>query len=176
MKASGSYASLLQGVSQQVPKDRGPGQHTEQVNMLPDPVHGLVRRHGSKFVAESVTTLDPTLIAAFTTDTDNWRTFEYSNNNHDYVLLVRRQARTAGSTLPVMIVYDRTAVAFLPLARPVTDTELDLLESGGVSAITSIGRYVYMAGNTTGTTATTTTPWADAANQQESVVWMRGGA
>lgn len=176
MKASGSYSSLLQGVSQQVPKDRGPGQHTEQVNLLPDPVHGLTRRHGSKWVAETATTLDPTKIASYIADTDNYLSFEYTNNSHVYVLLVRRQARPVGSDLPVIVAYDRTAAAFLPVARPVTDAQIDLLESGGVSAMTSIGRYVYLAGNTTATTASTTTPWADAANQQESVVWIRGGA
>lgn len=41
-----SYLNLLQGVSQQVPRARLPGQLTEQTNMLSDPVTGLRRRPG----------------------------------------------------------------------------------------------------------------------------------
>lgn len=44
MKVDGSLKSLLQGVSQQPPRDRLPGQCTEQVNMTSDPVQGLARR------------------------------------------------------------------------------------------------------------------------------------
>lgn len=176
MKASGSTSSLMQGVSQQVPQDRGPGQHTEQINMLPDPVQGLSRRHGSKFVAERQLTNDPSLIAAYTADTDNWRTFEYSNAGHDYVVLVRSAARPVGSTLPVLMVYDRTAKAFLPVTRNVTDAQLDLLESGGVSAITAIGKYVFMAGFTTPATASSVDLLNAGTNPADAVVWIRGGA
>ena len=52
MKVESSYDSLLRGVSQQVPQERAIGQHTEQVNMLSDPVNGLARRHGSVNLAE----------------------------------------------------------------------------------------------------------------------------
>ena len=44
MKVDGSLKSLLQGVSQQPPRDRLPGQATAQENMLSDPVSGLTRR------------------------------------------------------------------------------------------------------------------------------------
>ena len=43
-KVDGSLKSLLQGVSQQPPRDRLPGQSTEQLNMSSDPVSGLTRR------------------------------------------------------------------------------------------------------------------------------------
>ena len=45
-----SYPPLLQGVSQQHQDLRKPGQVTEQVNMLSDPVTGIRRRPGMKFV------------------------------------------------------------------------------------------------------------------------------
>ncbi|HVH93234.1 MAG TPA: hypothetical protein VM783_17855 [Candidatus Acidoferrum sp.] len=41
-----SYKPPLQGVSQQIPEERLPGQVTAQVNMLADPVTGLRRRPG----------------------------------------------------------------------------------------------------------------------------------
>lgn len=176
MKASGSAASLMQGVSQQVPQNRGPGQHTEQVNMLPDPVQGLSRRHGSRWVAETLLDSAHANLAAYIADTDNWRSFEYSNGGHDYVILYRAAARPVGSDLPPLMMYDKTDAVFLPYLRNVTDAQLDLLESGGISSMVAIGKYVFLSGLTTPATATSTNAWDDPANQQEAVVWIRGGA
>ncbi len=44
-----SYKTLLQGVSQQLPAERLPGQLTAQVNMVADPVTNLRRRPGVTF-------------------------------------------------------------------------------------------------------------------------------
>lgn len=44
-----SYKSLLQGVSQQIPSERLPGQVGAQVNMLSDPVTNIRRRPGAEF-------------------------------------------------------------------------------------------------------------------------------
>lgn len=176
MKASGSVASLMQGVSQQIASERRVGQHTAQVNMLPDPVQGLSRRHGSRWVAELQTAHDPLLITTLASDTASYRTFEYSNGGNDYVILRRTAAKVVGSTLPPVIVYNRTTKTFLTYVRNVSDATLDLLEAGGSSAITAIGKYVFLAGNTIVPVASSTNAWADAANQQESAVWVRGGA
>lgn len=43
----GTVQSLLQGVSQQIPRERQPGQVGEQLNMLSDPVTGIRRRPGA---------------------------------------------------------------------------------------------------------------------------------
>lgn len=51
MKVDGSLKSLLQGVSQQPPRDRLPGQGTEQINLRSDPVIGLTRRPPTDMVA-----------------------------------------------------------------------------------------------------------------------------
>lgn len=45
-----SYKSLLQGVSQQIPRERLPGQLTAQLNMLADPVTNLRRRPGVQYL------------------------------------------------------------------------------------------------------------------------------
>ena len=45
-----SYKSLLQGVSQQIPKERLPGQLTAQLNMMSDPVTNLRRRPGTQYL------------------------------------------------------------------------------------------------------------------------------
>jgi hypothetical protein len=175
MKVSDSWKSLLQGVSQQIPEVRFPGQHTEQVNMVPDPVKGLARRHGSELQGEVLTSLLATDITALTNDTANFRSFEYSNAGVDYVILYRTSTRLA-ATMPPVIVYNKTAKAFLPFSRPGVDADLDTLSTGGISSITSIGRYVYFAGNTIVPTISTVNKWADATNQGRAVLWVRGGA
>lgn len=43
----GTVQSILQGVSQQIPRERQPGQVGEQQNMLSDPVTGIRRRPGA---------------------------------------------------------------------------------------------------------------------------------
>lgn len=52
MKVDGSLKSLLQGVSQQPPRDRLPGQCSAQFNMTSDPIEGLAKRPPTDLVAE----------------------------------------------------------------------------------------------------------------------------
>ena len=64
-----SYQNLLQGVSQQVPRARLPGQLTEQTNMLSDPVTGLRRRPGVEFkYAQTVSQADSDSIFSMYSD------------------------------------------------------------------------------------------------------------
>lgn len=49
----GTIQSLLQGVSQQIPRERQPGQLGAQLNMLSDPVSGIRRRPPAEIVWES---------------------------------------------------------------------------------------------------------------------------
>ena len=46
MRRTGTYANLIQGVSQQTPQQRTDGQLSEQINMTSDIVTGLRRRTG----------------------------------------------------------------------------------------------------------------------------------
>lgn len=48
MRKTGTYATLIQGVSQQTPQQRTDGQLSEQINMTSDIVTGLRRRTGFK--------------------------------------------------------------------------------------------------------------------------------
>lgn len=144
--------------------------------MIPDPVKGVTRRHGSQWVAEKSLGLDGTLLADYITDTNSYRTFGYNNAGNDYELMIRRAARPVGSNLPFMLAYNRTTKAFLTLVRNATDPVLDSLIDGGVSAVAAVGKYVFMAGNTIVPTATSSNLWAAAGNQADAVVWIRGGA
>lgn len=181
MKRSDSYPSVVRGVSQQTPSQRDPGRMEEQVNMIPDPVEGLCRRHGSVLQAESALTLlgTPTAedIAAAIADTATWRTFEYSHDSKDYVLVYRTAARPAGSDMPLLFAFNRTTgVIHYTLTTAGGDTAVDTLAANGISAITAVGKYVFMAGNNILPTATSVDVWASATNQARSVVWVRGGA
>ena len=176
MKVDGSLGSLVQGVSQQAPSNRRKGQHTAQVNMMAVPVHGLSRRHGSQWQAERDLGLDAAKAAANLTDSAGFRSFDYTTSGRDLTVLYRAAAKAAGSDLPPVIVYDKTNKQFLTLTRNVVDTLLDSLESGGASAITAVGKYVFLAGNTITPSGTSTNAWADAANQARTVLWVRGGA
>ena len=178
MKAANSYGSLLRGVSQQVPQDRADGQHGEQVNMLSDPVNGLTRRHGSRWLAEKLLTPQTAAeLQSYTDDTASWLSTELDYAGHQYVLLIRTAARPATTNpLPVIIAYDRTTNTFLNLVRNAVDTKLDLLESGGASAFTAIGKYLFLAGHSLNFSGVSVNTWSDASNSVRGVVWVRGGA
>jgi hypothetical protein len=86
-KVSGSYESVIRGVSQQVPQDRRSGQHKEQINMISDPVRGLARRHGSLRVnAMDLGGPTPDDVIA---STPRHRTFTATLNGTDYDFIYR---------------------------------------------------------------------------------------
>ena len=185
MKAAAAYESIIRGVSQQVPQDRAPGQHTEQVNMLSDPVNGLTRRHGSVMEAEKkLTALSAAKMAGYLADTNSYTTVNYTHEANEYTVLIRRAAIPAGAgytaasadRLPVMLAYNRTTKVFLNLVRTVTDANLDLLESGGASAVTAVGKFLYLAGNSVPVAGSSTDRWNTTGNLERTVLWIRGGA
>lgn len=175
MKAANSYASLLRGVSQQVPQDRAEGQHNEQVNMLSDPVNGLVRRHGSIWQAEQLVPVAPADLADAQTDTNSWVSYDFDTGGKEYSVLYRTAARPANSSLPVMYVYNKTDKVWLTRQFDPTDLAFDSTEVGGISALTAVGKYLFFAGNTVPATGTVTPVW-DTTGNHKAVAWIRGGA
>lgn len=176
MKVDGSYASLVQGVSQQPPEKRLDGQMTEQVNMLPDVVEGLTRRHGSVWQAEYDTDTDPDQLTSQIADLRSYRCFPYTNGGKDFILCIRRKAKAVGTDLPPIFCYNKTDQSFHTYTRNTVDADLDEFEAGGCSAVTAIGKYVFMAGNTIVPSATSTDLWGDVTNRLDAVLWVRGGA
>lgn len=170
MKVSDSYSSLVMGVSEQVPELRRPGQLSEQVNMLPDPVEGLTRRPGSVFKqTTNVGTFGPqasTLVGA-------WSRIEYTAEGKDYILLYRKSAQAG---MPVIVVYNKTDNTFLPVTTNPLDTGLANLNNFGVSAITAAGKYVFVAANNTTVQGTSTQLWGAGDLADKAAVWVRGPA
>lgn len=175
-KVSGSYASVIQGVSQQVPQDRRPGQHYDQVNMLSDPVRGLSRRQGSLLETEMVLgTRNSAFDADTLADTSDYDEMTFFVGPVEYSLLYRTKAKPANSQAPALIVYNKDTKAFVPVVGDGSVLEVQL-RNQGVSALVNVGRYVYFAPNNHAPQIATSTPWASAPNNSMAVVWIRSGA
>lgn len=180
-KVSGSYESVVRGVSEQVPQDRLSGQHQEQVNMISDPVRGLARRHGSELVAEQQLPLQAYGHSGLLANTKSHRVHSFRFAGKDYDISYRTAARQLNTgRADALFCFDRQAKQFIPIvydpAATGDDHPINLLASGGISAITQIGRYTVMAGNSI------TTAWSEEvrydipSNKRHFAIWVRGGA
>jgi hypothetical protein len=173
-KVTGSYESVVRGVSEQVPQDRRSGQHYEQVNMISDPVRGLARRHGSKLLDE--VSLGATgVLADLLADTLYHKPTTFFVEGVKYDLIYRTTA-AIGSRTTFAWAFNKDTGAFLPIVYSTADPVLDTLVSGGVSAATNVGRYVYLAGNTVVPAFTATDTLETEVNRSKVVIWLRGGA
>lgn len=178
MKVKGTYQSVIRGVSQQAPADRIEGQHGEVVNMLSDPVRGLVRRNGfhmhnqrpDTFTAEP----DDALV-----DSYSFRAFSYQAENRQFDVLYRSREKVGDSDahLPALLIHEKNsngdAVGWKDVVRYPGDTGADAFEQGGLSAITAIGSYVLMAGNSVTPSLTQTDDYG--ATIGTLAIWVRGG-
>lgn len=178
MKVANSYATLLRGVSQQTAEDRAEGQHAEQINMISDPVEGLCRRRGSVRLGEKqMTDLSVAQLPNYLLDTANYRTYDYSFGGQEYAVLYRSKARVGiPNFLPGALVYNKTSNTWLTTVRPVGDVQLTAAEEAGVAAVTSVGKYVFMSGNTVPAASNSVNIWNEPINLSRVVVWVRGGA
>lgn len=187
MKVQGTYESVVKGVSQQAPADRLEGQHAECVNMIMDPVRGAVRRNG--FVHEF--TWSQAMPAGVTAqdredaieDSMAMRCFPFRHQNVDYDIMWRSRAlisrtgkHTRAHLWPIMC-YSREFdnEHFLQLVGWTDDSSIDPYLFGGFSAITSVGKYILMAGAAVETTYLTTERWDTPTNRSTPSVWIRGG-
>lgn len=171
-KVSGSYESIMRGVSQQVPEQRLSGQHAEQVNMLSDPVTGLARRRGSENIAEHVIINGAT--AADKSDLRQFVARDFKQGTQDYSLLHRTNPRVAGSNAPLLMCYNKLTGAALNLNT--YNEQTNTLLSNGLSATTQIGRYLVMASKGYVNSAAVIENWAAVGNMHWATVWVRGGA
>lgn len=167
-KVSDSYASVIRGVSQQVPHDRIPGQHWEQDNLISDPVRGLARRHGSVYH-------DRTALAMAISQADR----ADANSRIEQTVFVEgveyavhfAEANTPGSQLhPVIMVNKETKKFVDVVAAP---GALDILNTG-ISTVTAAGRYILLASSSRKVEYTQTDTMIPSSDKH--AVWIRGGA
>lgn len=175
-KVGSSYPSVVLGVSEQVPQDRRPGQHSEQINFISDPVRGLARRWGSRWMAEQL--VQSGQVSSFAAEFAKMREFSFTIDGHEYCVFYRTQASLSGPTT-FMFCYDKDNNRFIPVNINYVGSaggQQAALVDGGVSAITCVGRYLYVAGNNIRPTYTQSTPWAAVSNAQRFAAWVRSGS
>jgi hypothetical protein len=189
-KISGSYQSLSRGVSQQVPEARLDGQHSEQVNMISDPVSGLARRHGTKFAHERrLPNLTPIPTSGPTRDCLRaFKTFDFTIDGNEYTLLYNSKKVEADPAYPGITDFINNTVSCVE-KTPRTDpnnlggfTEVQMTASAkvamaqGISAATQIGRYILLAPTFAIAQGAAVDSWLSVDNRRKAVIWVRGGA
>jgi hypothetical protein len=173
-KVGGSYASVVLGVSEQVAQDRRPGQHAAQENFISDPVRGLARRWGSRFEHDLFLGGGKPL-SDQQDDAVAMRVLDFTIDSREYCILYRAKTATTARN-QFMFCYDKDGRQFLPVTLQSGSTFIDQLVAGGVSALTCVGRYLYIAGNSTQATYTQTNQWQAAGNASKFVAWVRAGS
>lgn len=177
MKIAGSYGSLIRGVSQQAPEVRIDGQHTEQVNMLSDPVAGLTRRRGTIFKAlQSLAGYTSAQADAALGGFSGYREIEHSAGGKDYVILMRDKANlnTAPNSLPPVMAYNRTDNVWLTVAWNDAG-QSGVVNNNGISATVSVGQYLLFGVNNLPCSMSNTAVYGTSA-AHKVVIWVRGGA
>jgi hypothetical protein len=174
MKVSSSYASIVRGVSQQVPQDRLPGQHWEQVNMISDPRRGLSRRHGSITMDER-----PMGVAALTPSQQaylrQYREYSFFVNGTEYALIYQGAERPSSDNLPFCFCQNKVTGKFLNVVYSESAAgALNPWKFGGLSAVTTVGAYLVMASQKLGPGYSMVDRFA--AQNTRGVAWVRGGA
>lgn len=168
-KVIGKVPSVIGGVSEQEPHDRRPGQMGQQVNLLPDAVRGLVRRRGTTM--RHCASYTGTMSEA---EAQRMREYSFLIDGNEYSLLYRAEASTSG-TNGFMFLYDKVARHYIPIEYEAS-AFITELAAGGASALACIGRYVYIAGNTTVPTIEVEQVWDVAGTREKLAAWIRTGA
>jgi len=173
-KRTGSFESLIRGVSEQVAHDRFVGQHWAQDNMVSDPVRGLARRHGSRMLTEK---LMPSVVfnAATKSDISKYKEFTFFINSIEYSLFYRPGTIVPGSTMPAVVCINKDSGAILDVAvAPADLAAMTAIFNSGFSTVGNIAKYLLLAPNSQFPTYTQVDKLAETKNQ--SAIWIRQGA
>lgn len=158
----GSYSSLVRGVSEQVNHDRLEGQHTEQVNMVSDPIRGLIRRRGSKF-EDSLPYLELTKAQR-----NGFREFAFNAFGDNFSVAYQKEPNNLDQPL---FVFNTSTDKFIKEYN-ITPVALQRAKSG-ITSMTALGRYIIASTNTEPSFSSTNevNTWA-----KDGAIWIRGGA
>lgn len=175
MKVDGSFASIMRGVSQQVPELRLDGQHTEQLNMVSDPVTGLARRRGTNSVVDIP--LGPYAMTENTAeDYAGFRTKSYAVATDEFDILYRTGPMVPASNAPLLHCFNKETNTLLPLVIPVGEYGgVAAILGSGVSAVTQVGRYLLFAPVNFPSDGSATDNYSVASNSRYAAIWIRGG-
>lgn len=151
MKVDGSLKSLIQGVSQQPPRSRLPGQCTLQENMSSNPVEGLTRRPPLEYITE---------LLDLSESEEEPQFYEFTQSGTKFIAVVLSDAIRVFDTSGTEYTVNETASAF------------DYL--GGAITATTIGLQTFIANKET-TCAMVANTFADF-RDYGSIIYLRGGA
>lgn len=181
MKVQGTYQSVIKGVSQQAPQDRLEGQFAEVVNMVPDPVRGLVRRNGFTLEHTHMTAMEdnPLLTQQMEEakqDANSFRTLSLRTGGADFDMLYRSRPRfgeASSAHMDAVMLYrkDFDKEGFVE-----TKTRgMELLDAQGYAAAVAVGRYILLAPSEAISTVANHDRVYDPANRHFASIWIRGG-
>lgn len=170
-KTVGSLPSLVQGVSEQEPHNRAPGKMWESVNFVDSLTKGKGRRRGTLCMDYAQL---PGAVADALDEATRMHEYTFFIDGREYSLVYRPFASTTGSDY-FAVLLSKDDDELYPITYE-NSTWVNDLVSGGVSAIACVGRYVYLAGNTTYPYAETSDLWNVSANKQRLAAWVREGA
>ena len=175
-KVSGSYESVVRGVSEQSAQSRRSGQHFAQVNMISDPVRGLARRHGS-WMEDEVIAGTEAAYEMLLAQTASSRVVPFFVGGGKYDLIARTGASVDAGTANASFAFcfNKSTRAFVPVVLG-SSAPVAALVAGGMSAAANLGRYLYIAGNTIVPTANESAEWGNATNRSKLIGWVRSGA
>lgn len=176
-RVSGSYESVVRGVSEQNPQSRRSGQHFAQVNMVSDPVRGLARRHGSVMQDEKVLDIG-SFYSTYMQHTATSKVMPFFVGGLEYDLIARTGFGSGGGIAfnSFAQCFNKDTRKFIPVVYDSSHAAVNALVTGGVSAWANVGRYLFLAGNTIIPTATSVNAWGATSNQSMLAGWIRGGA
>lgn len=170
-KQVGTMAQLIHGVSEMEPHNRQPGKMWESVNFMDSATRGKSRRRGTRFMAEQNLGAS---VARAVKDAASMQEYTFFIDGYEYSLTYRSEASDAGAAHFAALL-SKDDGKFYPITYEQSTWVGDLV-SGGVSALVCIGRYVYLAGNTTLPRAESKEMWDNPENLQKLAGWIREGA
>lgn len=176
-KISGSYQSLLRGVSQQPPEQRLPGQHSAQVNMMSDPVAGVTRRPGTVRIATSEAYLGLTSEAAAVDLATNFEVHPIKVGDKEFTFHTRRPG-TTGPAGPLLYTRRGHSTVGFPDGAAVTTvmtTAAGEALANGINSMAVCGDFIAIA-HTNPVTVTRTEKLETPDNRRKAHVQVRGGA
>jgi hypothetical protein len=170
-KVNRAYPHLLGGVSQEPSERRGAGEHWAQDNFISDPVRGMTRRAGAKYLdylvnADESETDDPAV--------GRTRTYDFQVGEN-YLSLVYDTAAVADGGTGVVGLFNKTTGQLVQVTQQASAGLTSLL-TGGITSAVAMGRFVLLAGPALLPVYTTTERYGVASNLQHHIIWIRGGA
>lgn len=170
-KTVGTMPQLIQGVSEMEPHNRAPGKMWESINMMDFPTKGKSRRRGTRYVDHTALS---GAIASAMSEAARMEEYTFFIDGYEYSLFYRGFASTNGKDYFAKLLSKDDGKLYNIIYE--NSTWVDNLILGGASAVQAIGKYVYIAGNTTIPEVSSTEVWEEPANQQKLAAWVREGA